>query len=210
MNHLAHNLALIACLATSPLAMAASETRDLPPFASISSQGVYRLVVTAGQKQSVVVDGEPAVLAKVKTTVSGDHLVISMTESKNHQWKDKVHITIGVPQLNAFQFEGVGDTRLVNLAGEQFRLSYQGVGSLTVTGQVQKFAFKAEGVGNLDARALNARSVEAHLQGVGSAEVRATESLDASVEGVGSLTYYGKPKQVIKNVQGVGRVRAGD
>lgn len=210
MKNLVHKLTFITCLAVAPMAFAATETRELPEFSNITSQGVYKLVVNAGQKQSVVLDGGKEFLDKIKTSVSGDRLVISMAETKNQNWKDKVTITINVPQLKEFQSEGVGSTTLSHLAGDRFTLNYQGVGSLTATGSVNKLVLHAQGVGLLDAKGLTAREVQATLEGVGSVDVRATDSLDANVQGVGSLTYYGKPKKVNKSVEGVGRVHAGD
>ena len=194
----------------APLAMAAQETRDLPAFKSITTQGAYKLIVTAGQPQSVVVSGEQDVMARLSTKVVGDNLVISMPDEKNVKWKDKLTIVIGVAQLSKFQMEGIGDTTLNQLAGEEFILRYQGVGTLTANGKVQRFVLKAEGVGSVDARDLDAKSVEASLEGIGSAKVRASESLNAKVEGIGSLSYYGKPARVIKSAEGIGSVRAAE
>ena len=78
------------------------------------------------------------------------------------------------------------------------------------TGKVQTFVLKAEGVGAVNARELDAQHVDVSLQGVGSAQVRATESLRAKLEGIGSLTYYGNPKRVSKQVEGIGRVASGE
>ena len=203
-------LASTLLVAAVPLAFAAQETRELPTFKSITSQGVYRLVVTSGQPQSVVVAGDEAMLSKLSTKVVGDDLVISMPDEKHIKWKDKLTITIGVAQLAKFQMEGVGDTNLNQLSGDEFLLRYKGVGSLTATGRVQHFVLNAEGVGSINARELEAKSVQARLAGVGSAKVRASESLNAKVEGVGSLTYYGNPKQVSKSTDGIGSVHAAD
>lgn len=203
-------LLLIGLLAAAPWAIAGQETRELPEFKSITTQGAYKLVVTAGQKQSVVVTGDEAILAKLSTKVVGDDLVISMPEEKNFKWKDRVSIVIGVSQLNKFQMEGVGETTLNQLAGEEFLLRYQGVGALTANGKVQRFILKAEGVGSVNARDLDAKSVDARLEGIGSVKVRASESLNAKVEGLGSLTYYGKPGRVTQSAEGIGSIRAGD
>lgn len=196
--------------AAAPLAMAAQETRELAEFKSITTQGAYKLVVTAGQPQSVVVSGDQDVIAKLSTKVVGDNLVISMPEEKRSGWKDKLTIVIGVAQLNKLQMEGIGDTTLNQLAGDEFLLRYQGVGTLTANGKVQRFILKAEGVGSVDARELDARFVEASLEGIGSAKVRASESLNAKVEGIGSLSYYGKPARVTKSAEGIGSVRAAE
>jgi len=203
-------LLCIGLLATTPWAFAAQEARELPEFKSIKSQGVYTLVVTAGQKQSVMVNGDESALARLSTTVVGDELVIAMPEKKSFGWSDRVAITITVPELTRMHLEGVGGTTLKQLAGESFGLTYQGVGSTTVDGKVRHFVLKAEGVGTLNARELDAQIVDARLAGVGSAKVRASESLTARVEGIGSLTYYGKPAKVTKSADGIGTVHAAE
>jgi len=200
----------IGLLATTPWAFAAQEARELPEFKSIKSQGVYTLVVTAGQKQSVMVNGDESALARLSTTVVGDELVIAMPEKKSFGWSDRIAITITVPELARMHLEGVGGTTLKQLAGESFELTYQGVGSTTVDGKVRHFVLRAEGVGTLNARELDAQIVDARLAGVGSAKVRASESLTARVEGIGSLTYYGKPAKVTKSADGIGTVHAAE
>ena len=65
-------------------------------------------------------------------------------------------------------------------------------------------------MGSKNARDLDAQHVDVSLEGVGSLKVRATESLRAKVEGIGSLTYYGKPSRIIKLVDGIGKISAGD
>lgn len=157
-----------------------------------------------------MLDGGKEFLDKIKTSVSGDRLLIAMPDSKNQNWKGAVTITINLPLLKEFQSEGVGSTTLSHLAGESFTLNYQGVGSVTATGSVNRFVLHAQGAGTLDAKGLTARDVQATLEGVGLVDVRATESLDANVQGVGSLTYYGRPKKINKSVEGLGRLHAGD
>jgi hypothetical protein len=189
--------------------MAGQESRDLPVFKSINSQGVYALVVTAGQQQqSVLVSGDDESLARLSTKVVGDELIISMPDDAHTKSEHKLTITIGAMHLGKLQLEGVGSTKLNQLHDDEFVLQYKGVGAVTANGKVQRFVLRAEGVGSIDARELHAQSVDARLQGVGSAMVRASESLTAKVEGVGSLTYYGNPKQVSKSADGIGSVRA--
>ena len=50
-------------------------------------------------------------------------------------------------------------------------------------------------VGSVNAKELIANIVEANVNGVGSAEVYASDSLHAAVNGIGALTYYGNPKK---------------
>ncbi len=203
-------LVLMGLMVVAPLAFGAQEARELPEFRSITSEGAFKLVVTAGQKQSVVITADEPLLAGLTTKVVGDDLVISMAHAKVHNGHDKIKISIGVAQLKRFQMDGVGDTTLNNVSGESFQLNYQGVGALTVHGKVQRFVLTAKGVGTINARGLDAQNVDASLEGVGSVIVRAGQSLNAKVQGIGSLTYYGKPAQIAKSVEGIGSIRAAD
>lgn len=204
-------LLVLGLMSVAPWCLAAEQTRDVADFKSISSQGVYKLVVNVGKKQSVVVSSaDDTILGKLVTKVVGDELVISMPDVKNHKTSDKVTIAINVAELTKFQMEGAGDTELNSLKGDRFELKYQGVGRLTANGKVERFVMSMEGVGMVNTRELDAKHADVRLEGVGSAKVRATESLTAKVDGVGSLTYYGHPARIKKSVDGIGSVSAGD
>ena len=196
-------------MAATP-AWAAEQTRDVAVFQSITSQGAFQVTVNAGQKQLVVLSGSDTALARIETKVVDNTLVLSTSERKHSNQDDKVRISINVETLKQFQMEGAGKTELNNLSGERFRLSYQGVGLLKANGKVQTLIIQAEGVGSINTRDLNAQHVDVSLEGVGSVQVRATESLRAKVDGIGSLTYYGKPSRISKSVDGIGKVSAGD
>ena len=196
-------------MAATP-AWAAEQTRDVPMFQSITSQGVFQVTVNVGQKQSLVLSGSDTALARIETKVVDNTLVVSTPERNHISDDDKVRVSINVEQLKQFQLEGAGKTVLNNLAGERFRINYQGVGSLKANGKVQTLIIRAEGVGSINTRDLDAQHVDVSLEGVGSVQVRATESLRAKVDGIGSLTYYGKPARISKSVDGIGKVSAGD
>ena len=192
-------------------ALATDQVRTLPVFTGINSQGAFSLTIHAGQKQSVTMSGSDAALAKVESKVVDGVLVLSMPErSYSNSDDNKVRVTVYVETLTQFQMEGAGKTQLNNLSGTRFRLGYEGVGLVQATGKVDTLVLKAEGVGSVDTSALEAKHVDVHLQGVGSVKVHAKESLRAKVEGIGSLTYYGKPTRISKSVDGIGSIRAGD
>ncbi len=195
-------------IATFPV-FAADETRDLPEFKAIKSTGAYRLIITAGQPQSVNVSADEAILSRLSTKVIGDELIISIPDDGASRWKDKATIRIGVAQLGKLKMEGVGETTVTNLTGDTFQLAYEGVGAVKAQGKVKRFILNAEGVGSLNARALEAQHVDVSLGGVGSVTVYASESLDAKVGGIGSLIYYGRPAKVSKSAGGIGSISAG-
>ena len=201
---------LVGLLMATPSAWALEQTRDVPVFQSITSQGPFSVTVNVGQKQSVVLSGSDTALARIETKVVNKTLVLSTPDRERVRDEDKVRVSINVEQLGQFQLEGAGKTELNNLSGELFRLNYQGVGLLKANGKVQTLIIKAEGVGSINTRDLDAQHVDVSLEGVGSVQVRATESLRAKVDGIGLLTYYGKPARISKSVDGIGKVSAGD
>ena len=62
------------------------------------------------------------------------------------------------------------------------------------------------GVGSIDASKLKALNVKASVSGVGSIDCYASESINGSVSGVGSLNYDGHPKHKDTHRSGVGSI----
>jgi hypothetical protein len=62
------------------------------------------------------------------------------------------------------------------------------------------------GVGSVSNGELVSEKCRASVTGVGAAEVNVTQELDASVSGVGKISYEGNPRDVSKSVSGLGAV----
>ena len=81
-----------------------------------------------------------------------------------------------------------------------------GVGSVTASGSVDTLDVEVRGVGDAHLDRLVARTVTARVLGVGDAEVHATESLSAVVQGMGDVVYSGGPEDVRSEIDGMGSV----
>ena len=192
-------------------ASAADQVRNAAPFTSISVQGPISVTVDAsGAKQSLLVRGNDAFLNEVTTEVVNGELRVRMRDKKINNVNGDQRIVVAMPQLRAFNAEGAGEIKLNNVRGERLDVNYRGAGSMAINGQVKLFKMSAEGVGEVDTKALAANDVDIRFQGIGDVKVYAKDRLDVKVQGMGSLTYYGKPRTVNKSVQGLGSVKAGD
>jgi hypothetical protein len=89
-------------------------------------------------------------------------------------------------------------------------VNYRGAGRMAINGEVKTFTMKAEGVGEVDAKSLIANDANVTFRGIGDVKVTARNRLDAVVQGMGSVTYYGKPHIVNKSASGIGSVKAGE
>ena len=168
-----------------------SEVRDVAAFSRIQVRGGLELDLTAGKDQHVEISAREGFLKDVKTYVRGDTLVIDMDDDDddddNHghhmsfDGDDSVKVTITLPMLEEFEVMGAVDGNLHNL--------------------------NSKGAGDVDAEELKCADVEVDVRGVGEARVFASESVDANVSGVGSITVYGDPKKVRQSDGFLGSIR---
>ncbi|MBI3283808.1 MAG: DUF2807 domain-containing protein [Burkholderiales bacterium] len=201
---------VLATLLLAGSAYADEQARNLPAFKSIKSRSAFNLVVEVGKVQSVTVKGDEKFIANVSTEVMGDELIITSREKHNIKISDSAQVVITVPELSKFKMEGTGATTLNKLSGPRFDIYYEGVGMLSANGKVKTLSLRAQGVGLVDTKDLLAEQVDVRVEGVGAVKVNASDSLRASVQGIGSLTYYGHPRTISRAVDGIGSVSAGD
>jgi len=169
------------------------------------------LRIEVGKAQSVVVSGSDDYIADLKTEVVGGELHIKLrdgTHIDNRHYGD-MRVTVTLPQLTAFTMSGAGETTLAHVSGDSLEVRFGGAGSLKADGTVRNLTLNVGGVGSIDTRELHADNANVNVGGVGSVKVWASQRLDASVGGVGSLTYYGDPKQVNTSGGGLGSISKG-
>lgn len=207
-----HTPVLLALLLASAVASAAEQTRAVPAFNSIRCEGPINIVVEVGKTHALVINGDDKFLSKVETRVVDGELRVTMEEEKgkgtNIREGDK--IVVSMPALSAFSVKGAGQAIINNAAGERLDLRFMGAGRLAANGKVRLLNLSAKGVGEVDTQALKAQHADVSFAGIGGVKVYARERLDASVMGMGSLEYYGKPATVNKTVAGLGSVSAGE
>lgn len=211
MRHLtaAFALALASTLVSTP-ALADEQARSAPAFTSIQLKGPISIDVQAGKAQGITVRGTPKFVAMVVTEVVDGELRVYLRDKDVKKMNGDPRVIVTVPALRAFNMEGAGETVLRDIRGERFEVNYRGAGSMTISGAVKQLNLQAQGVGEVDARKLIAQDADVNFQGIGSVQIHVSGKLDARVNGMGELSYYGHPRTVNKSVSGIGSVTAGD
>ena len=205
------SLAAIAFACLAPQAQAAEQTRSVAPFTAISNSGPVNLRIEVGKAQSVTVAGDEDFVPELETEVVGSELRLHLRH-ETHDFDNHhggLHVTITLPQLTAFTMTGAGQTTISHMSGDHLDVSFVGAGGLKAEGTVKNLKLDVSGVGSIDTRELHADTANINLAGVGSVRVWAGQSLDATVGGVGSLTYYGEPKVVNTRGGGLGSIAKG-
>ena len=182
-----------------------TEVRTIGEFNAISHGVVGTVNVTVGQPQSVSVTLDDNLVQFVKTDVVDGELRLSM--SQNFQSDVGLKVEISVPSIQALNASGVGNLEATGIEAQDLSVKVSGVGSVRASGTVENLEVELSGVGAAKLADLKARAVKVKVSGVGSATVFASESVDASTSGVGSVSVLGQPKDRQTSETGVGRVR---
>jgi hypothetical protein len=189
-------------------AQAAEQMRSVAPFTSVSNSGPLNLRIEVGKAPSVVVSGDDDLVAELQTDVVDGELRMHLkhgsgTFDRHHA---ELHVTVTMPELTSFSMSGAGNTTITHMNGDSLAVHLSGAGNLRADGQVKSLRLDVSGVGSIDTRELHAEAADVNLAGVGSVRVWASGVLNASVGGVGSLTYYGDPKTVNTHGGGLGSI----
>ena len=186
-----------------------SEMRELSKFKAIEiAIGYDKIIVNCGGEPSLHISGDENILPLITTRISKG--ILRIESDSTFETKADSEIIINVKSLKEFTFDGVGETDIQNVNSEKFICNINGVGSCDLKGKVKSFNIFVNGVGSVNARQLIADDVVASLNGVGSVKLYAKNSLNASVNGIGGLTYFGNPSELILNDSGIGGITKGD
>jgi len=180
------------------------EKRTVPSFNAVSISGAYDVEIVVQKEQSVEIEGDDNLLPLITTDVRGG--VLDIDNTKGFSTKNKLHLRISVPNLNAVSTSGASDIVISAVKSDEFNIDVSGAGSLQLSGETKTLEVKQSGAGDVDAKELHAEKVNVESSGAASAEVYASEELRASVSGAGNIDYYGDPKTVNKDASGAGSI----
>ncbi len=177
---------------------------DLVGFDRIDISGVYEIEVRIGKDFSIELSGPDKELSRVEASVEKGVLYLDQRKAKR-SFRRKANIRHGVnakitlPSLVGLEVSGVVEGSVEDIDAENFALQISGVGDVELSGQCGAFDARVSGVGDLDAEALECRSVDITVSGVGDASVFARDEVDARVSGMGDIEVYGEPEIVQKS-----------
>lgn len=185
------------------------EQRDVGAFSAISLQGSARLEIEVGAGPAVEVSGSRRAVRSLKTDVSGDTLRIRTDEGSS--WiivggRSRLVVKVTVPKLSELEVSGGNDVRLSGFDGGSTTIEIEGAGNLKAKGRLDSLTVRMSGAGHANLRDLVVGDAKVTVDGVGSVYVHATDSLDATMNGVGAILYSGSPRQVNTSMNGIGTI----
>jgi hypothetical protein len=128
---------------------------------------------------------------------------------EHHGWRHNGGITVEItaPQIAGLTLRGPGHIRLENLDQPSLRLEVRGPADLDASGKVGKLDIDSRGVGTLDLADVETGDATVRVRGVGNVDIKASGTVDASLNGVGNITLHRKPASLNAETHGVGEIR---
>ncbi|UUZ51943.1 DUF2807 domain-containing protein [Massilia sp. B-10] len=167
------------------------------------------MVVNAGKAQSLVIQGEDKFIRSVESKVVNGTLVLSFPKNYKGDVNSDSRILITVLKRCARSTSKARATPSSTTSAATASTSVSRAPSkLVAKGSVKLLKLQAQGVGDVDTKDLKAERADVSFEGIGAVKVHASDRLDAVVQGMGSLAYYGNPKTVNKTVEGIGSVKS--
>jgi hypothetical protein len=183
-----------------------SETRSVTGFTGIDLRGSANVDVTIGSTENVVVKADDNIVPLIETFVQSGVLVIRTKNNTNVTTRNPVSVTVTMKSLNELILSGSGNIDVHGINGDGLNVSLPGSGNITVSGIANSLTVNLSGSGTIECSDLHVNSVNARITGSGNIYVFASQSLDASIVGSGTIRYSGNPAQVNKSITGSGSI----
>ncbi len=155
--------------------------------------------------------------ARVAVSVTGERLILKTTGSGEIEAGGDVgRLELQVTGAGDLAFRGSARTALISSTGaadmdvdlnaDELEVRMTGAGDLSLRGGAGRASYRLTGAGDLEASDFPVRRAVIILTGAGEADIRVSESLEATLTGAGDLTCLGSPPDVRTKVSGSGRV----
>ena len=106
------------------------------------------------------------------------------------------------------QVSGAGDVLITDVDAERVTVLIDGAGSVRLRGTVDHVEVLLRDAGDFHGDDLRARTAVADIDGSGEIEIHATDTLEASISGTGTIRHSGGA-EVTENIDGQGEVTSG-
>lgn len=206
------------------------ETRNVGDFDEIIMRVSGKVLITQGNKNEVILEGDKDLLEEIETEVRGGRLNI---KNERERWwsssrrRERLTVYITVKKLRGAYISGSGDIVSQNtLKTDDFTASIAGSGDIEIALEADYIEAKISGSGNIElsgtsdrarlsisgsgkyvADKLEVGDYRVSMSGSGRGSINLNGDLDVRISGSGKIYYMGSPTSVNSSVSGSGSVR---
>jgi len=185
-----------------------SESRPIGTFTGIQVTNFASVFITQDTVTSLRIESDDNILDRVSTTLNGNTLVVGLRDGSYGSITVRVYVSMANVRLlestGAAQFTSSNPIRTDSLT-----CRITGTGNISLTGTVNYENLLIIGSGDIHNANLISSFCSVTISGTGNVEASASRQLDATISGIGNITYFGNPSVVHQVVSGIGVIRAG-
>lgn len=192
------------------------QVRDIEAFKAIDISGNFEVEIENSPNQLLVVSATEDFMHRIITEVKNETLFI---HSNGVSLNNPIKINLSASYLESIVAKGAvkidgsstikSDNLYMLLQGAakadlnvdvngQFEIEAEGASGIKLEGVCKSLKMKALGASEIDAENLKAQHADVYVAGASSAEIYASESLNADANGAAKIICYGNPTNINK------------
>ncbi|HWT12924.1 MAG TPA: head GIN domain-containing protein [Allosphingosinicella sp.] len=180
------------------------QIRPAGDFTRVVADDALDVEIRIGPSATIELEGDDNLIDRIRTEAENGTLHLRVRGG--YRVRRPMVARITMPRLDRVDLEASGDARIAGLNGGRLALAGHGSGSFHVDGAVDEVEVRIQGSGDADLQDLRAREAHILINGSGDASTYVTETIVATVNGTGEVTYRGDPRNVTEDVNGTGRI----
>lgn len=204
------------------------ESRKINGFNTIISELPTDLYISQGENFEVSLEGQQNILDITESEIEGNRLTFKIKDG--YSVSRGIHLVIRIKcpliyglvnagsgnmeVLNHFQTKylkiklpGSGNLQLAGVFTNQLHITLSGSGNISIKdGTAHEFLCLLNGSGNINTENIDVTNATLKIQGSGKIAIGKSDSLNAVINGSGTITYQGNP-QIQKEISGSGRIK---
>lgn len=185
-----------------------NEKRMVEDFDAVQVRGQFIINIRIGDPKPVKLVADEKIIDLIDTFVKKRTLYIQFQDNE-YELKHPVEVSITCRPVSSCRLSGSIQLSIEGLRETDFELKANGNCDVEISGAVDRFSSESAGKINLNAKQLKTGTSTITVKGKGTAEINADKSLHALIKGMGTITYWGDPENVRKEIKGIGSVKNG-
>lgn len=206
--------------------------RSVGEYDAVAVAGWFDVDLVSGREGELKIKGEENLLEYIITEVKNGKLTVKVKKGYNLQssnWKEGIHVTVPVEEINKVALSGSGDIVgrdlmkadsfsatmsgsgdiSLEIEADDLETTISGSGDIELSGNARNFEVTVSGSGDVEAFDLVADNVYANVSGSANIQVTANKLLKARVSGSGDIIYKGNPDKIDSKASGSGDISKG-
>jgi hypothetical protein len=185
----------------------ATESRNVSGFTTVELDGDGKLVLEQTGTESLTITADDNLMQYLTSEVQDGKLKLGTKRGVNVNPSGELIYKVTARKVDGIVAAGSGSVQAKGIMTESLKTTIAGSGDCTITGQADQHEILIAGSGKVDAPDLKSKNVTISIAGSGDAVLAASEKLEVSILGSGSVEYIGDPVVTTKANLGSGTVK---